>query len=133
MLQAETQFRKVVGYTDLAKLAVAVERDLATDARPFTPQPRRHSRPSACNHHTDRRHELPRRTGQPRVACEYGYSPRDVLGQDFFLRHFKGLKLKERWEPVVHARKENESALLTRLESEAAQRGIVAPTSTLLA
>jgi putative transposase len=29
MLQAETQFRKVVGYSDLAKLALAVERDLA--------------------------------------------------------------------------------------------------------
>ena len=61
------------------------------------------------------------------VACEYGYSPRDVLGRDFFLRHFKGLKLKKRWEPVVQARKDSESALLTRLESEAAQRGIAAP------
>jgi putative transposase len=29
MLEAETQFRKVVGYTDLAKLALAVEHDLA--------------------------------------------------------------------------------------------------------
>jgi putative transposase len=29
MLEAETQFRKVVGYTDLAKLAIAVERDIA--------------------------------------------------------------------------------------------------------
>jgi putative transposase len=29
MLEAETQFRKVIGYTDLAKLALAVERDLA--------------------------------------------------------------------------------------------------------
>jgi putative transposase len=29
MLEAERQFRKVIGYTDLAKLAVAVERDLA--------------------------------------------------------------------------------------------------------
>jgi len=28
MLEAETQFRKVIGYTDLAKLALAVERDL---------------------------------------------------------------------------------------------------------
>jgi putative transposase len=28
MLEAETQFRKVVGYADLAKLALAVERDL---------------------------------------------------------------------------------------------------------
>ena len=28
MLEAETQFRKVVGYSDLAKLALAVERDL---------------------------------------------------------------------------------------------------------
>jgi len=33
MLEAETQFRKVVGYTDLAKLALAVERDL-TAQRP---------------------------------------------------------------------------------------------------
>jgi hypothetical protein len=30
MLQAETQFRKIIGYRDLAKLAVAVERDLAS-------------------------------------------------------------------------------------------------------
>jgi hypothetical protein len=28
MLEAETQFRKIIGYTDLAKLALAVERDL---------------------------------------------------------------------------------------------------------
>jgi len=30
MLEAERQFRKVIGYRDLAKLAVAVERDIAT-------------------------------------------------------------------------------------------------------
>jgi putative transposase len=35
MLEAETQFRKVVGYTDLAKLALAVERDLATRRAPI--------------------------------------------------------------------------------------------------
>lgn len=35
MLEAETQFRKVVGYTDLAKLALAVERDLATQRAPI--------------------------------------------------------------------------------------------------
>ena len=29
MLEAERQFRKIIGYADLAKLAVAVERDLA--------------------------------------------------------------------------------------------------------
>jgi putative transposase len=29
MLEAERQFRKVIGYRDLAKLAVAIERDLA--------------------------------------------------------------------------------------------------------
>ncbi len=34
MLEAETQFRKVVGYTDLAKLALAVERDLAAQHAP---------------------------------------------------------------------------------------------------
>jgi transposase-like protein len=32
MLEAEQQFRKVIGYTDLAKLAVAVERDLHPQA-----------------------------------------------------------------------------------------------------
>lgn len=35
MLEAETQFRKVVGYSDLAKLAIAVERDLATRRAPI--------------------------------------------------------------------------------------------------
>ena len=30
MLEAERQFRRIIGHTDLAKLAVAVERDLAT-------------------------------------------------------------------------------------------------------
>jgi putative transposase len=33
MLEAENQFRKVIGYQDLAKLAVAIERDLATRRR----------------------------------------------------------------------------------------------------
>jgi hypothetical protein len=32
MLEAERQFRKVVGYRDLAKLAVAVEREVASTA-----------------------------------------------------------------------------------------------------
>jgi transposase-like protein len=35
MLEAETQFRKVVGYSDLAKLALAVERDIATRRAPI--------------------------------------------------------------------------------------------------
>jgi len=35
MLEAERQFRKIIGYADLAKLANAVERDLAT--RPAIP------------------------------------------------------------------------------------------------
>ena len=30
MLEAETQFRRVIGHGDLAKLAIAVERDVAT-------------------------------------------------------------------------------------------------------
>ena len=42
MLEAETQFRKIIGHTDLAKLAVAVERDVtarrAADASSATPQ-----------------------------------------------------------------------------------------------
>jgi len=34
MLEAERQFRKVIGYRDLAKLAVAIERDLARTTAP---------------------------------------------------------------------------------------------------
>ena len=29
MLEAERQFRRIIGYRDLAKLAIAIERDLA--------------------------------------------------------------------------------------------------------
>ena len=35
MLEAEQQFRKVIGYSDLAKLAMAVERDLAAQRAPI--------------------------------------------------------------------------------------------------
>lgn len=38
MLEAEQQFRKIIGYSDLAKLALAVERDLAAN-RPNTDTP----------------------------------------------------------------------------------------------
>jgi hypothetical protein len=34
MLEAERQFRRVIGYRDLAKLAVAIERDLARNQVP---------------------------------------------------------------------------------------------------
>jgi len=37
MLEAEQQFRKIIGYPDLAKLAVAVERDVATKRASNTP------------------------------------------------------------------------------------------------
>ena len=35
MLEAETQFRKIIGYSDLAKLALAVEVDLAAKHTPI--------------------------------------------------------------------------------------------------
>ena len=34
MLEAEHQFRRIIGYRDLAKLAVAIERDLAATPVP---------------------------------------------------------------------------------------------------
>ncbi len=37
MLEAERQFRRVIGYPDLAKLALTVERELATPAVSTTP------------------------------------------------------------------------------------------------
>jgi hypothetical protein len=38
MLEAEQQFRKVIGYRDLAKLAVAIERELAPTTAPSPTQ-----------------------------------------------------------------------------------------------
>ena len=36
MLEAERQFRRIIGYRDLAKLAVAIERDLDRHRQPTT-------------------------------------------------------------------------------------------------
>ena len=38
MLEAERQFRRIIGYRDLAKLALAVERDLDRHRQPNVPQ-----------------------------------------------------------------------------------------------
>ena len=39
MLEAERQFRKIIGYKHLAQLALAVERDLAANTASSTPVP----------------------------------------------------------------------------------------------
>ena len=39
MLEAERQFRRIIGYRDLAKLAVAIERDLDRHRQPTVAQP----------------------------------------------------------------------------------------------
>jgi putative transposase len=39
MLEAERQFRRIIGYRDLAKLSVAIERDLERRREPTTPSP----------------------------------------------------------------------------------------------
>ena len=39
MLEAERQFRRIIGYRDLAKLAVAIERDLDHRRQPTVPSP----------------------------------------------------------------------------------------------
>jgi hypothetical protein len=61
MLEAEKQFRQVIGYTDLPRLAVAIERRL------HLPQPnptRRQRSQSICNDHDrDRRHRSSTATG----------------------------------------------------------------------
>jgi hypothetical protein len=52
MLEAEQQFRKIIGHTDLAKLAVAIERDLARRRQAVTPAParRRYSQKRKVQH-----------------------------------------------------------------------------------
>ena len=43
MLEAQGQFRKIIGYTDLAKLAVVVERDVAAKLAADTPTTNSHT------------------------------------------------------------------------------------------
>jgi hypothetical protein len=45
MLEAERQFRRIIGYRDLAKLAVAVEHEVTP------PQPTTYDRAGRCRHH----------------------------------------------------------------------------------
>ena len=55
MLEAEAQFRKIIGHTDLAKLAVAVERDVAAKRAAATPTDRvtrHHDRGAGGRRHT---------------------------------------------------------------------------------
>jgi hypothetical protein len=65
MLEAEKQFRKVIGYTDLPRLAVAIEQRLHLP-QPNPPPTRRPPSQSLCNDHTGTAvTEVPRRSGQP--------------------------------------------------------------------
>ena len=55
MLEAERQFRKIIGYGDLAKLAIAVERDVAAKRAADTPTQRvtrRHDRGAGGRRYT---------------------------------------------------------------------------------
>jgi len=68
MLEAEKQFRKVIGYTQLPQLAIAIERRLHLH-QPNPSRPRRSPSQSLCNDHTGTVvTEVPRSTGQPRLA-----------------------------------------------------------------
>ena len=63
MLEAERQFRKIIGYSTLATLANAVERDLAAHRAtpPITTREETARSPPPEIIHRDRRHEVPRR------------------------------------------------------------------------
>jgi len=72
MLVAEQQFRRIIGYRDLAKLVIAVERHAAR-AAPRTPTTVTHTpvqKPllSDCQSHVETAAEVPRRSGHPRAA-----------------------------------------------------------------
>jgi len=70
MLQAEQQFRRIIGYSDLAKLVIAIERrhlTLTSPTTPNTPPPSKTPRRSLpSNHHNPGgiAVKVPRRTGQ---------------------------------------------------------------------
>jgi hypothetical protein len=88
MLEAEKQFRKVIGHTDLPGLAIAIERQLHLH-QPNPPTTRRPRSQSLCNDHTGTVvTEIPRRPGQPprertgRKACVRGARYRSSRGED---------------------------------------------------
>ena len=72
MLQAEQQFRRIVGYSDLAKLVTAIERRHLTDKQPRTTVNPRRPYPPPRSLQSDHHNpggiaaEVPRRSGQPR-------------------------------------------------------------------
>jgi hypothetical protein len=65
MLEAEQQFRRVIGYQDLAKLAAAVEREV-TLPQPTTLGPRRPLSSPPRSQFTRTVTEVPHRPGHPR-------------------------------------------------------------------
>ncbi|MDQ3641894.1 MAG: hypothetical protein M3450_10675 [Actinomycetota bacterium] len=66
MLEAERQFRRIVGYKDLAKLSVAIERDLDHHRQPPAPPAKEEAFTPECDKSTvDRRLEVLRRAGHP--------------------------------------------------------------------
>jgi putative transposase len=68
MLQAEQQFRRIIGYRDLAKLVIAIERHTPSSLPRRTATVRRLARPLPCDRQPVRiAAEVPRRSGQPPV------------------------------------------------------------------
>jgi hypothetical protein len=68
MLEAERQFRRIIGNRDLAALVVAIESDLT--ARGHSDREHTATRKAAIvaamqRSHRDRRHDIPRRPGHP--------------------------------------------------------------------
>ena len=86
MLVAEQQFRRIIGYRDLAKLIIAIERRAArSSANPTTTvslTPRR-QKPLRSDHNPtpgDRR-QVPRRSGHPRAGRSLPVFVKGVLGK----------------------------------------------------
>ena len=69
MLVAEQQFRRIIGYRDLAKLVIAIEHHATLAAAPPTPSARRSPSPLPCENQSRIALEVPRRSGHPLAAC----------------------------------------------------------------
>jgi hypothetical protein len=74
MLEAERQFRRVIGYRDLGKLAVAVEREVGA-ASPPSPATKECSSPLPCDRQIGTAVEVPRRAGHAREPRPVGLRP----------------------------------------------------------
>ena len=72
MLVAEQQFRRIIGYRDLATLVIAIERHAPQPPRQRSSPSQRSPSSLPSDRQPEDRRQVPRRSGHPRAAAGFG-------------------------------------------------------------